>query len=102
MLAVADDAIGLGIIAVFYGDAANPAQPQWLLLVLAAMGVAYGMRRAKVSSWLPYIAVAGPLAWTGLVLAHLHPALALVFVVPFLPKRRRHRCHRARACVRLR
>jgi NhaA family Na+:H+ antiporter len=42
-----------------------------------------------VNRWLPYVALAGPLAWCGLVLAHLHPALALVFVVPFLPGPRR-------------
>jgi NhaA family Na+:H+ antiporter len=53
LLAVADDAIGLVIIAVFYGDPT------------------------------------GPLAWLGLFLAHLHPALALVFIVPFLPGPRR-------------
>jgi NhaA family Na+:H+ antiporter len=29
------------------------------------------------------------MVWSGLVLAHLHPALALVFVVPFLPGPRR-------------
>jgi NhaA family Na+:H+ antiporter len=38
-----------------------------------------------VKQWLPYIAIGGPLAWSGLILAHLHPALALVVIVPFLP-----------------
>ncbi len=85
LLAVADDAIGLGIIAVFYGDPLHPAEPKYLLLVLLGMAVAYGMRRASVSRWQPYILVCGPLAWAGLMLAHLHPALALVFIVPFLP-----------------
>jgi len=85
LLAVADDAIGLGIIAVFYGDPVNPVRPEFLLLVGAAMGVAFAMRRLKVNHWLPYITVAGPLSWVGLVMAHLHPALALVFIVPFLP-----------------
>jgi NhaA family Na+:H+ antiporter len=85
LLAVADDAIGLVIIAVFYGDPSLPAQPQFLLLILVGMAIAYGLRRARVVSWVPYIAVGGPLAWLGLSLAHLHPALALVFIVPFLP-----------------
>ena len=85
LLAVADDAIGLVIIAIFYGDPEIPAQPQFLLLTLAGMGAAYALRRTRVRSWIPYVAVGGPLAWSGLVLAHLHPALALVFVVPFLP-----------------
>lgn len=85
LLAVADDAIGLVIIAVFYGDAAHPAEPAWLGLVLAGMAVAFGLRRIGVKSWLVYILLAGPLSWLGLVLAHLHAALALVFIVPFLP-----------------
>jgi len=85
LLAVADDAIGLGIIAIFYGDPVNPARPEFLGLVAAGMVIAYAMRRFGVSHWLPYIGVAGPLAWLGLILAHLHPALALVAIVPFLP-----------------
>lgn len=89
LLAVADDAIGLVIIAVFYGDPVNPMRPEFLLLVGAAMAVAFAIRRMKVNHWLPYIAVAGPLSWIGLVMAQLHPALALVFIVPFLPPPRR-------------
>ena len=89
LLAVADDAIGLGIIAIFYGDPANPAEPAFLGLTLAGMAVAYGLRRRGVQSWIPYVAIAGPLSWAGPVLAHLHPALALVFVIPFLPGPRR-------------
>jgi NhaA family Na+:H+ antiporter len=85
LLAVADDAIGLVIIAVFYGDPELPMRPEYLALVLAGMGVAFALRRIGVNQWLPYIAVGGPLAWSGLILAHLHPALALVFIVPFLP-----------------
>lgn len=85
LLAVADDAIGLGIIAVFYGDVANPAQPQWLGLVAAAMAIAYALRKMNVQSWVPYIFIAGPISWMGLIFAHLHPALALVAIVPFLP-----------------
>ena len=89
LLAVADDAIGLAIIAIFYGDPHLPARPEFLLLIAAGMAIAYGMRRADVKSWIPYIAVCGPLSWLGLFLAHLHPALALVFIVPFLPGPRR-------------
>ncbi len=89
LLAVADDAIGLGIIAIFYGDPENPARPAFLLLVLAGMVAAYLLRRKNVQSWLPYVLVGGTLSWAGLILAHLHPALALVFIVPFLPPPRR-------------
>ncbi len=89
LLAVADDAIGLVIIAVFYGDPSLPAQPQFLALCALGMGIAFAMRKMDIKSWIPYIAVGGPLAWLGLSLAHLHPALALVFIVPFLPGPRR-------------
>jgi NhaA family Na+:H+ antiporter len=89
LLAVADDAIGLVIIAVFYGDPNLPAQPQFLALCAVGMGVAFAMRKMDVKSWIPYIAIGGPLSWLGLSLAHLHPALALVVIVPFLPGPRR-------------
>ncbi len=85
LLAVADDAIGLVIIAAFYGDPDVPAEPYWLLLVLVGMLVALLLRRRDVRSWPLYIFTAGPLAWSGLLLAHLHPALALAVIVPFLP-----------------
>ena len=38
LLAVADDGIGLAIIAIFYGDPTNPAKPIFLLLVAAGIG----------------------------------------------------------------
>ena len=85
LLAVADDAIGLVIIAVFYGDPTQPAAPAWLLLSLVGMGVAYALRRRGVRQWGAYVVLAGPFAWSGLVLAHLHPALALTTVIPFMP-----------------
>lgn len=85
LLAIADDAIGLVIIAVFYGNPEVPAEPIYLVLCLVGMAVAMGMRRYDVRSWIPYVAVGGPLAWCGLYFAHMHPALALCFIVPFLP-----------------
>ncbi|HIG10395.1 MAG: Na+/H+ antiporter NhaA [bacterium] len=85
LLAVADDAIGLGIIAIFYGDPANPAAPEFLGLVAVGMAIAALLRRRDVQSWIPYIALGGTISWVGLMLAHLHPALALVPIVPFLP-----------------
>ncbi len=89
LLAIADDAIGLGIIAIFYGDDAHPASPAWLGLVAAAMFIAYLFRRANFQRWQLYIFIAGPISWYGFIQAHLHPALALVPIVPFLPGPRR-------------
>ena len=85
LLAIVDDAIGLGIIAIFYGDPTKPADPTQLVYVLIAMAVAFAFRKFKINAWPLYIAIPGAIAWHGLHAAHLHPALALVFVVPFLP-----------------
>ena len=85
LLAVADDAIGLGIIAVFYSDPEHPVNPQWLLLTLGGMAAAFGMRRLHVSHWPWYIIIGGGLSWVGLLKASIEPALALVVIVPFLP-----------------
>lgn len=82
LLAVADDAIGLVIIAVFYSD---NVQPMWLLLTLGGMVTAYAFRRIGVTWWPVYILVAGGMSWVGLVKTGVEPALALVVIVPFLP-----------------
>lgn len=93
LLAIIDDGIGLAIIAIFYPDPAHAVAPLWLLLTAAGMCVAWGLRRAAVVSYWPYLLVGGGLAWTGLFLAHLHPALALVFIIPFFPSPRREGLH---------
>mgnify|MGYP002623701526 FL=1 len=101
LLAIADDAAGLIILAVFYpsGDLA----PAWLLLSLgAAVGVFVLFNwlprqmdrgnqlrptstwvREKLSFW-PYLA-AGALSWFGFQESGLHPALGLLPVVPTIP-----------------
>lgn len=93
LLAIADDAIGLAIIAVFYPDPNSPAAPQWLLLVLGGMAGAAMLRRFNARNYWPYLLIGGGLGWIGLYNAHLHPALALVFIVPFLPHASRERMH---------
>jgi Na+:H+ antiporter, NhaA family len=85
LLAVADDGLGLVIIAIFYGDPNMPAAPQYLGVVAAAMFMAWMMRKKAVHNFWAYLAGPGILAWGGLIMAHLHPALALVFVIPFMP-----------------
>ena len=89
LLAVADDAIGLGIIAVGYPDPLHPTLWANLIWLLPGMGIALGLRLKNVKSWVPYIVIGGTLCWWGLYSAHLHPALALVFIVPFLPPPKR-------------
>ena len=85
LLAVADDGLGLAIIAVFYPDPNHPVEPVYLLLVAAAIAGGWAMRRAHIQSFWAYLLGPGVLSWTGLYMAHLHPALALVAVVPLMP-----------------
>lgn len=85
LLAIADDAIGLGIIAIFYPNPELPAQPIWLLSTLAGMIIVYIMRKYDVRSFIPYLAIGGLFSWFGLYNAGLHPALSLVVIIPFLP-----------------
>jgi NhaA family Na+:H+ antiporter len=85
LLAVADDAVSLGIIAVFYPSPAHPFAPLWLAALAAGILIAWLLRRMAVRSYWPYLLLAGTASWTGLFQANLHPALALVFVVPFMP-----------------
>ena len=85
LLAVIDDAVGLFIIAIFYPNPLKPFEPAYLGLILLAVLLAVIFRKFKLKSFVPYIFICGFLAWCGLILANLHPALALVCVVPFLP-----------------
>lgn len=90
LLAVADDAIGLGIIAIFYPAPEQPVTPIWLLLTAGGMGVAFAMRRVGVRYWTLYVGIAGAMSWVGLLKAAIEPALALVVIVPFLPTTVKH------------
>jgi NhaA family Na+:H+ antiporter len=84
LLAIASDALGFVAVALF-----NPTRELHLavgLLILAvAMSIAQGLRRARVKSFWPYMLGAGSLSWCALYWSGLHPALALVPVMPFLP-----------------
>lgn len=88
LLAIADDALGLVILAVFYPTKAL-ALPIFGLLMLIALVFAYGLRKAKVTSYWPYVLIAGGASWLALYQGGFHPALALVPIIPFMPHRRR-------------
>ena len=101
LLAIADDAGGLLILAVFYpqGDLA----PAWLLLSFGAAATAYLLTnwlprrmdrgyplkpvstrvRRRLGFW-PYV-IAGALSWYGFQQAGIHPALGLLPVIPAIP-----------------
>lgn len=101
LLAIADDAAGLIILAVFYPSA--ELAPQWLLVSLsAAIGVYVlfnwlprrmdaGDQLRPRSTWIrkylsfwPY-AIAGVISWYAFQESGLHPALGLLPIVPTLP-----------------
>ncbi len=89
LLAVADDAIGLGIIAVFYPDPVHPVQLGYLAIVALAVAATIVMKKRGVNDFRAYLLGPGVLSWVGLYLAHLHPALALVPIVPCMPREER-------------
>jgi NhaA family Na+:H+ antiporter len=88
LLAIADDAMGLMLLAVFY-----PSGPLSLLnfatFMIPAIGLSYWMKQWRVRSYWPYVLVGGGLSWTALYLGGVHPALALVPILPFMPHARR-------------
>jgi NhaA family Na+:H+ antiporter len=101
LLAIADDAAGLIILAIFYPS--GELAPEWLLLSLfAAIAVFYlfnrlprqldrGKEMRPASTWVrnklsfwPYL-VAAAASWYGFQQAGIHPALGLLPIVPTIP-----------------
>lgn len=101
LLAIADDAAGLLILAVFYPSA--DLAPEWLLLSVGAAVTVYlvvnwlprrldrGDQVRRRSAWVrrnlsfwPY-ALAGCISWYGFMKSGLHPALGLLPVVMAIP-----------------
>ncbi|MEO8529829.1 MAG: Na+/H+ antiporter NhaA [Deltaproteobacteria bacterium] len=101
LLAIADDAGGLLILAVFYPT--SELAPIWLLLSVGAALAAYGLfnwlpryldrdddlqRRSRWVrtnfNFLPY-AIAGAASWYAFYRAGIHPALGLIPIIPAIP-----------------
>ncbi|GGL53064.1 Na+/H+ antiporter NhaA [Wenxinia marina] len=101
LLAIADDAAGLIILAVFYPS--GELAPEWLLLSLGAAVAVFVLfnwlprrldRHKELRpnstfvrdrlSWWPYL-IAGCLSWYGFQEAGIHPALGLLPIVPTIP-----------------
>lgn len=84
LLALAADAFGFLALALFY-----PTRELHLLqgagLMALALLTAAALRWAMVRSFWPYVAFAGGLSWLAFYHGGLHPALALVPILPFLP-----------------
>jgi Na+:H+ antiporter, NhaA family len=84
LLAIADDAMGLIILAVFYPSGAI-SLGSLTVLMTAAILLAIWLRRRHTHSFWPYVIGAGSLSWAALYTGGFHPALALVPIIPFMP-----------------
>ena len=84
LLAIADDALGLVILAVFY-PSATLSFGALLGFMAAAVVLALWLRRRQTPSFWPYVLGPGALSWAALYWGGFHPALALVPIVPFMP-----------------
>ena len=84
LLAIADDALGLIILAIFYPSGAL-SFPALSGLMTAAIVLALWLRRRRIRSFWPYVLGPGSLSWAALYLGGFHPALALVPIVPLMP-----------------
>ncbi len=84
LLALATD--GFGLLVVALRSHTVDIRPDGALLLAAAVGLAGWMRNQKVRSFWPYIAICGTLSWSALYLTGIHPALALLPIIPFLPR----------------
>jgi len=84
LLAIASDAIGVALLAVFRA-AGDMHLGLGVGLMAAAIGTALLLRRSGVRNFWAYLAVPGALSWSALYLGGLHPALALVPIIPFMP-----------------
>jgi NhaA family Na+:H+ antiporter len=83
LLAIADDAAGLIILAIFYPK--DPIQIQWLLLTVAAIAIGFGFRKMKLQSFWWYLLIPGTLSWISFYMSNVHPALGLVPIIPCMP-----------------
>src|SRR5262245_31383373 len=88
LLAIADDAMGLVLLALFFPPADVSLVRFSALMILALVACAWLRSRPTVSFW-PYLTLGGGLSWAALFLGGLHPALAMVPVLPFMPHERR-------------
>lgn len=83
LLAITADVVGT--LAIASRHPFVEIQPGGTAFMATALGVAFVLRRRKVHTFWPYLVLCGPLSWWALYADGLHPALALVPIVPFLP-----------------
>lgn len=88
LLAISADVIGLVCVTVLQPPGDVHLATGVGLMALAIVGAA-ALRQARVRNFWLYLLGPGMLSWWALFLGGVHPALALVPIVPFLPHGRR-------------
>ena len=83
VVGIATDAFGILVVAPRYPTLAIHASGAVLLLM--AIGLAAMLRAIGVRAFWPYLSICGTISWLAFFRAGLHPAFALVPIVPFLP-----------------
>ena len=84
LLGIASDALGFLSLSVF-NQTREVHLASGALILAGAMCIAAGLRWSRVRSFWPYLLAAGSVSWVGFFWIGLHPALALVPIMPFLP-----------------
>ena len=83
LLAIADDAAGLVILAVFYP--AKPLVLGWLGLAAGGMAVGKIFQKMRLQSFWWYLIIPGVASWYAFYKAGVHPALGLLPIIPLMP-----------------
>lgn len=78
-----------GVLVTAVWPAFTPDHLGAALLLVLAVAMAAAIRRQRVRMFWPYLVLCGTLSWLAFSWAGVHPALALVPIVPFLPHRPR-------------
>lgn len=87
LLAVTTDIVVMAVVTAQAPEFS--VHPTGLGLLLAAFASAALLRRGRVKAFWPYWIFSGTLSWLALYSMGVHPALALVPIVPLLPHDRR-------------
>jgi NhaA family Na+:H+ antiporter len=83
LVGIATNAASVLVIAVW--PALTPNHIAAAVLLVATIAVAALLRRARVRAFWPYLIICGTASWWAFYWAGVHPALAFVPIVPFLP-----------------
>jgi NhaA family Na+:H+ antiporter len=83
LLAIADDAGGLLVLAIAYPQ--HSLHVEWLALAVVAVLSGFALRKMKCQNFWWYLLIPGTLCWFAFYQTGIHPALGLVPIIPTLP-----------------